>query len=346
MIAERVWTRLRISAPAPEHTAILTRAVAPLLRAYDRAYFVPDPDDASISVYISTQADEDMQALRAGLLGALAAGAEVQLASAERTTIHHAQMTGTTAQELVEDFLCDASPLVLDLLEKSRGEASLRAALAFEMMAIQPLTMQQHLFVRMRKLQFPCTFISYRSHVDGFMIATKDPAATWQVFDDRYQRSSASMRTLVDALRLQVQAQGPVVSTAGAEWKRILDKYVGRVLQGLEFGGLMVASDPEEAGQHLGDRYDLSVSPFHQAVYKDRPLRDAVPTDQEFNAMRIMASLLYLTLHLMGIRLIERYLLLYAVCRCYEEIFSVSAAEAITQFSHLLVGGAATAERQ
>ena len=198
-------------------------------------------------------------------------------ASAERTTIHHAQMTGTTAQELVEDFLCDASPLVLDLLEKSRGEASLRAALAFEMMAIQPLTMQQHLFVRMRKLQFPCTFISYRSHVDGFMIATKDPAATWQVFDDRYQRSSASMRTLVDALRLQVQAQGPVVSTAGAEWKRILDKYVGRVLQGLEFGGLMVASDPEEAGQHLGDRYDLSVSPFHQAVYKDRPLRDAVP---------------------------------------------------------------------
>ena len=71
MIAERVWTRLRISAPAPEHTAILTRAVAPLLRAYDRAYFVPDPDDASISVYISTQADEDMQALRAGLLGAV-----------------------------------------------------------------------------------------------------------------------------------------------------------------------------------------------------------------------------------------------------------------------------------
>jgi len=156
------------------------------------------------------------------------------------------------------------------------------------------------------------------------------------------------MKQTVERLHRQILDEGPVVSVPAGDWGRFLDRYVGPVLQGLLTGKLAVTHDREQEGHHLGDRFDLTVSPFHQAVYHDRVLRATAPTDPEFNGMRVMASLLYLTLHRMGVRLIERYLLCYLVSRCFEEIFAVTPTEAITEFARLLVSqdSAATEEGQ
>jgi hypothetical protein len=338
------WTELRIRALAEDHPLVLTDGVGPFLRRCRiRGHFIPDPDKDCINVYVNGPRYDNMDGLRASIIGLLrergleSRVADVQATAGARTSIHHVQLAGTAAQDLIDDFLCDTSTFVLRLIDLTRGEAHARARISFEMMAIQPFVLQRHLFARMRQLRFPCTFISYRSHVDGFLMAARDPHATRAAFDERFERTAPQIKRAVEGLHRQVLGKGPVVSVPAGDWGRFLDRHVGPVLQGLLAGKLAVTRDREEEGRHLGDRLALTVSPFHQAVYHDRALRAAAPMDHEFNGMRIMASLLYLTLHRTGVRLIERYLLCYLVSRCFEEIFAVTPAEAVAEFARLLV---------
>jgi hypothetical protein len=334
------WTELRVHAAAESHPAILTRAVAPFLNdGSHRGHFVPDPERGTMSVFLQGAA-ENPESLRAAFTASLReAGLGSQVSGVElvphgRTSIHEVQMSGPDAQELVDEFLIETSPFVLSLVEAIGGQATARAGVAFDLMVSQPVALKDLLFARLRTLACPLAFISYRSHVDGFFVMSKDPPATKQAFDQRYQRTAEQMKSRLGAVTRQLAGQGPLVSRPAQEWVALIARYAGRIQDGLRAGTLIV--NVEEGDGYMGDNFDLAISPFHQAIQDDPQMRALATVDPEFNTMRVMASLLYLTLHRMGLRFIERYLLCYSVTRSFEELYRLEPVQAITQFSDLL----------
>src|SRR5262249_31492547 len=133
-----IWINMRLGAPAEDHGFVLMKGVAPFLRRIPvRAYFVPEPESACINICIETSDRDDPQELRAGLLDSLREGGlarrkeKVQLEVGGRTSIHQAQINGDGAQDLIEDFLCDTSPFILDLIDQTKGAGRTRTARAF-----------------------------------------------------------------------------------------------------------------------------------------------------------------------------------------------------------------------
>jgi hypothetical protein len=338
------WFELRVRAPAERCPGLLTEVIGPFLTDPDRTgarprgHFVPDWERGLVSVFLSAGQDraERWAELLSSRLRAHCAPGEppgLELVPGARTAIHEVQMTGPEAQELVDGFLIDSSPFVLSLLSAVGSDAAARAAVAFDLMVCQPLALRPLLFEAVRDEDCPLAFISYRSHVDGFFIMSKDPAATRRVFEDRFARTAGAMARRLAALVEQLTREGRPVSLAARDWAALLQRMVPRIQSGLERGTLTLQM--EEGDGYLGDHYDLGVSPFHQLIDADPLLRARAARDVDFNVMRVLASLLYLTLHRLGLRFIERYLLCYAVARTFESVFALEPAEAMARFSRV-----------
>jgi hypothetical protein len=89
------------------------------------------------------------------------------------------------------------------------------------------------------------------------------------------------------------------------------------VAERFRVGGL--ALDDEGAG----GPGSLTGSEFHQVVAGSDRLSRFLRDDPDFRAVRLLTSLLYLSLHNVGVPLAGRYLLCYAVGRGCEELFDI-----------------------
>lgn len=331
------WTRLEVLVHAPHHATLLCEGIGPFLMGHERepsrrGYFIPDPESASISVYVSEQAGAEPRDSLWGLLrdrGLAHLVSDVHVTHGARTTIHDVQLQGPVAQGLIDRFLVETNGFVLERL--AAPESRTRSAL--ELMLAQPVALEPRLFTGLRHRRCPIGFVSYRSHADGFFIMTKDPAATKRAFDERYERTAMQTRRALEAIIRQRDC-GSEGSSVVARWVELANPYIEAIADGLRSGELAVNMGDETGW--LGDRYDLEISPFHAAVQADPGLRERAFADVDFNTMRVMASLLYLTLHRFGVRLIERYVLCHVVARTFEAAYEVGPVEAIELLSREL----------
>lgn len=333
------WTELVVDCPASDQTKCIVETIGPFLKDWSfvpdrRGHFIPDPETGRICVYVVSRATPaDDSAL--GIFGRHLRGPSMPLVARRgvRTDIHEVQIQGRAARDLVDDFLIDSTPLVLELLEKILRQPSERTERAFELMGAQPLVLASRLFPQLQQLGFPIAFISYRSHVDGFLLMTRAPERTKHTFEERYQRAAAAAERSLRSTAAQL-TNGRVESEPLRAWIALLDDYLGRTLAGLRSGALLTSMGAETGS--IGDNFDLAVSAFHQAVHADPQFRARVALDPEFNAMRVVASLLYLTLHRIGVRLIDRYMLCYTVARTFERVYDVSSTAALRAFAAAL----------
>jgi hypothetical protein len=330
------WTELRVHAPRERQAAILTEGIGQFLQACRRGHFVPDPERDTISTFLDGADDPDLgRTLLAFLQERGLPVARVEVVPGARPTLHEVQMKGPAAQDLVDDFLVDSSPLALALVAASSRTED-RLSIAFDLMVAQTLVLKGLLFEALRPLPCPLAFVSYRSHVDGFFVMSKDPPATRAAFEDRFTRVAPRLRARLGALVEQL-AGGALVSAPARAWVALLERAVARVQDGLRAGSLLV--NLEGGDGYMGDNFDLSVSPFHQVIQDDPALRAFAARDVDFNTMRIAAALLYLTLHRFGVRLVDRYLLCHFAARSFETVHEIEPAQAIRQFSRVLAHG-------
>jgi hypothetical protein len=69
----------------------------------------------------------------------------------------------------------------------------------------------------------------------------------------------------------------------------------------------------------------LDRSAFHRVVGASVGLRRFLAHDPGFLATRLLTSLLYLSMHTIGLPLVERYFLCHAMSRACERVFDVDA---------------------
>ncbi len=332
------WSEIRIDLARGARDDVLLSVVAPWLEEHRRSerdreaavFFLRERKGArqTLAVWIQAATPQTVAALVQRLhasedvpRGAIGVSETSGLGFADGT------YTGPRASALLGGLLSEVTPAILDRLVQVDGNAGLRNEAALEMM-VSHLAATDFYAVWPERypdtdldVDWPRTFVVYRSHADGFMIMTKDPAATKTVLDRRYEGMGEQLpRRIAQLLADRSPGAGDV--SLGATWFRIARRYLLEAEAALRSGGLTIRWEDG----YLGDAHDLSVSSFHQAFQDNPELRRFQRTDVGFQAMRFTMGALYLVLNNLGIRLIDRYFLCHAISRTCQERYGVDPA--------------------
>ncbi|UVS78663.1 lantibiotic dehydratase C-terminal domain-containing protein [Actinokineospora sp. UTMC 2448] len=169
----------------------------------------------------------------------------------------------------------------------------------------------------------PLSFLSYRSHAEAFVVTSRDPAAARHALDSRY----AAVRDTVEARVAGILRDGEI--PAGARrWHDVAKAAKPGITELFRAGG--IRAHTEYAGDHLRERDDFAGSRFHQIAGASADLQDYLGGDPGFLATRLLTSLLYLTLHSIGLSLADRYVLCHVVSRACESVYDVESVAVLS----------------
>lgn len=161
-------------------------------------------------------------------------------------------------------------------------------------------------------------FLSYRSHAEGFLANTSDPAAQRARFDAAYRRNSAELRTLLD----EVLAACPRPDAADllADWVPLIDRFKVEVEELHRAGQLDLPRIPEVgAGLAPG----VTVSAFHRSMFADDAVRDELSTAPWFLVYRVLLNYQYLLFSRLGLAPRQRFALCYLAARTVEDAYGI-----------------------
>lgn len=346
MPTQKLWIELRIHCDERSQNRLLVEAVTPFLdeviqqSRVVRGYFLRNKKQgkAYLSLYLDsnlTHTDELLQQLydvfeQRELQGVIN---QVEIKPSIGAAEVQENFQGPAAPTLLENFFCDTNAFVLHLVSKINGDRTVLLQTAFDLMVAQVVTINRNIFQGSQRRPYPNSFLSYRSHADGFFIMSKKPQSARELFENRYITTSASMQKRLRELLQQLDDNGPSVSHPAQNWVSYVDTYIKHALVEISSGRLTIIED--QSG-YLGDQNDISISSFHQVIQHDTRYQEFMRTDAEFLAMRTMHTYLYWTLHRLGLQLVERYFLCYSVSRSFEEVFGVNPTEALTAITNNL----------
>lgn len=179
------------------------------------------------------------------------------------------------------------------------------------------------------EFDFPVPFPALRSHSDGIIVMSRDPAAARAELDAKYAPFAAGIERRVSAILGQLDGTGPAVSEDALQWYELAGKYLRLADAELTSGGITIVW---EEGW-VGDAWDLSPSPFHQVVQSSSAFQDFLRADSGYQAMRIMMTALYLYLNMLGLRIVDRFFACHAISRACESVFGVDATTVMSGFT-------------
>lgn len=218
-------------------------------------------------------------------------------------------------------FLSEVNPVVMPMAATVDEAARLTAAL--DLMAAHLAAVASSTVPGPRG-GAPVSFLSLRSHAEGFFAAARDPAAARRAFDDRYDAVRDQVVGRTAEVVAQVRGTGPEVSAAARSWSEAVRVAKPAVAADFDAGRVRAPVDaPRPGGGKLDD------SAFHRAVRASAGLSTYLAQDPQFLATRLLTSLLYLTFHTTGVSLVQRYFLCHSVSRACETLFEVDAREVL-----------------
>ncbi|RAQ94250.1 thiopeptide maturation pyridine synthase [Thermogemmatispora tikiterensis] len=231
---------------------------------------------------------------------------------------------------LLEDFYVDTNDLAFAMLAHRRQGHSL-LTLCFDLMITVAHRQGQHI---------ARGFISYRSHAEGFIIASADPARMRTLLEDRYQQQA---KTLVARLRQLLAALDREQDTFPftLAWSRLMQRYQERAAQLIAAGQIDLSAAGLETDNGGGPlvRGNLAASAFHSALERDQQHKQALYSDPWFQSYRLVLNLLYLHFSRLGLRPIDRFLLCHLAANAVEEAFKISAVDMVSAFSEGALSG-------
>jgi hypothetical protein len=219
---------------------------------------------------------------------------------------------------LLEDFYCETTPLVFDMLDHVRaGGRSARLTLALDLMLATAHT------------QWPDIrrgFISFRSHAEGFIVQAADPAARRAQCQETYRSQADRLGKRLGAILDGLDQHREGVPFVGS-WVACLARFRAAADALIAAGEVsFAAADPRE-GDARWDPSLLQHSRFHQLLQDNGARLAFMREDPGFLGFRLMLNYLYLHLNRLGVRPFERGLLCHLAAATVEDRFGISAED-------------------
>lgn len=338
---ETTWTEIRVTSEPEAQDSLLVDVLAPWQEertaqgGEPRVFFLRDRSGTTsrLHVWLDQPSEPEVEALAAAFRdGDRNSGqsARVDIRPGSSLDFVGTSYDGSMAKILLSEMMMGGCRLVLDQLVEIEAGTAARTSVAFDLMVAHlPAADIARVFPERypradRGLEYPATFPVYRSHAEGFFVMSVDPEIARSRFEEKYRSREESIQQRILALLTQLE-EGPEVSQVASRWYKLARASLLRSEQAVRDGTLHVQW---EEG-YLGDEYDLESSPFHQIVQLSPALQKFVRTDVGYQAARFTLSGLYLTLGALGLPLVERFFLAYAISRAFEDLFTVDATAVV-----------------
>jgi len=217
-------------------------------------------------------------------------------------------------------FSFDSAPLLWQWCDAGLGLPDKRMAVSVEILVDYMYRMHFRLSGK-AALPYPGMFVSFRSHFEGFAATLDDPQGAERAFAQRYPAVEELLLQLVPAYETQRGAQAsPWLQPMQTLVDNYFDGIYQRVLDRTLVTGML--DEVRRSGKNL------LASRFHEKVVSSKEYTRHTMKQPLFQTNRILLGLVYLALFRLGLPLIERYFLCYALSRCIQERFGISAEQA------------------
>jgi Lantibiotic biosynthesis dehydratase C-term len=233
------------------------------------------------------------------------------------------------SSDLLADFHTDTTPLAFAALDLARSTGD-----RFDI----PVTF---MFATAARGCPPIErgFLSYRSHAEGFLANSSDPAGFRERFERLYRSNAETLRRQLTRV-LEALAEGGEPAIQLADWVALVEKYRDRALELHRAGNLVLQPvvSPAEVAEGPAVPF-ANVSPFHRALLGNDEIRTELATAEWFAVYRVLLNYQYLLFNRLGVAPVERFTLCYLAARTVEETYKIVIPE-IFDPADLIAGSA------
>ncbi|MGW2154534.1 thiopeptide maturation pyridine synthase [Nonomuraea sp. NPDC001699] len=223
-------------------------------------------------------------------------------------------LTDPEAVDLINAFYTDSTPLLFQMLEHARAGHDRLELIALGLMLANSVTLVP-----------PITdsFVSYRSHSEGFIAQCADPEATRARFDAHYDahrdRFTARVRAIMGTLDGRAAQPVPFVR----EWAGLMAAYRDRATPLIAQGKLIrpLVYNENEAARNPAE--------IHRLMFGNRAFHRSVFEPPRFSCYRLLINYTYLQITRLGLTPPERMRLCHLAANAIEEVYNVNALDAI-----------------
>ncbi|WP_026411568.1 thiopeptide maturation pyridine synthase [Actinomadura oligospora] len=220
--------------------------------------------------------------------------------------------------ELLTDFYVDGTPLLFDALEHVRSghdgaeAVGLGLMLATSITALPPIT---------------SSFVSYRSHAEGFIAQCADPDATRARFDAHYRAHRARLTERVRAVEATLDGDTDVPVPFVAEWADLIATFCDRATPLIAQGKLIQppAYDADKSAQWPSE--------FHRMMFGNRAYHRAAFENPAFSRYRLLINYTYLHINRLGLTPPERFRLCHLAANAVEDVHRLDAVDLVRRFT-------------
>ena len=218
------------------------------------------------------------------------------------------------AADLLADFYTESTPLLFQMLDQVRTGherpelIGLSVMLANSVTAMPPIT---H------------SYVSYRSHAEGFICLCADPGTTRRQFDDYYTDNRAALTARVRAVMATLEGDGADPVAFVRDWAGLIARFRDRATPLIAAGKLIrpPAYDQNQAA--------TTPNELHNMMFGNRAYHKAVFENPEFSRYRLLINYTYLHISRLGLTPPQRFRLCHLAANAVEEVYHRNAIEEI-----------------
>jgi hypothetical protein len=219
--------------------------------------------------------------------------------------------------ELQAEFLTAGTDILFRLLEQARHGTDSKQLLCLGLMIAAPHTLAPPL----RR-----SFMSYRSHAEGFLSQSADPAGTRAIFENEYRRLGSDLVARAQAAIATLEdPEHPQPVPFVREWATLINEYTERALP-------LIEADQVYQATPAPDPNGPSMPAYLGPLFADREYRERILDSTRFRRHRLGLNWTYQQLNRLGITPFQRMRACYLTAKTLEDVYDMRVEDLVRNF--------------
>lgn len=235
---------------------------------------------------------------------------------------------GKSAEKIYVQASMESMHSISDWLTQIEAKQTSLLDLAFVVMSLYLLhaDVKGAFFSNAALDSVPYSFLSFRSHVDGYLIRINQEESYRKKIEALYQERQTQYHNKFTVIMrtLETESFGKEMHV----WRSLVDNLYLTIHNAIHKKHI---DFKQEKYGYIADNIELSNENLHKKTQGDFLFYYYTRKDKSMKALRLITGLIYLTLHRLGLSYLERNFLCYVLTRTVEDLFHTNVDKSIKE---------------
>lgn len=241
---------------------------------------------------------------------------------------------GPEAESLYLQFSLMSSDCLSEWLSLIESRQTTLSALAYSIMSLYVLHPEnkKSFFCKNSHESVPLSFLSFRSHSDGYLIRMNNENHDRKKMEAMYQENKETYTKRFEQLKKAYQLD--TLPSEIKKWAELMDRMFLLISQTIKDNKIYFKED--QFG-YIADAHEVSVENFHLKTRKNFILYRYLRKNKKMKVFRLVTGMMYLLLHRLGLSYLERNCFCFIISRTVEDLFKINIDSAIGEFKKSII---------